>query len=132
KHSGTLPIAVRVDWLTCDDEACVPGRVELELNLPVGLPAPGEDAAVLAEALERTPTLRPGWELSVKQKKNVIGLSVLAADQRGLSDAVVHSMTEQVFDPSDPPTFALKRDTLWKSHTKPSEFIEDDLEKLEL
>jgi thiol:disulfide interchange protein DsbD len=48
-------IAARVDWLECQ-EACLPGRAELSLSLPVRPAAPpGAHAAVFAKARRRLP-----------------------------------------------------------------------------
>jgi thiol:disulfide interchange protein DsbD len=58
-----VTIAARVDWLECK-EACMPGRADLSLTLPVAAdpprPAPGW-AAAFAEARRRLPADAAGW-----------------------------------------------------------------------
>jgi thiol:disulfide interchange protein DsbD len=57
-------IAARVDWLECL-EACVPGKVELSLTLPVHDEAsPGPHAALFARAHRRLPARDPAWRFS--------------------------------------------------------------------
>src|SRR5512139_287937 len=60
-----VKIAARVDWLECL-EACLPGRAELSLTLPVrAAAAPGPHAALFAEARRRLPTREPDWQFTV-------------------------------------------------------------------
>jgi DsbC/DsbD-like thiol-disulfide interchange protein/cytochrome c biogenesis protein CcdA len=80
---GTLPpagevrLSGRVNWLECQ-EACVPGRAELELVLPVReeapRPAPAA-AALFGETRRRLPVPAKGWGLEAAAAPGVLGLS---------------------------------------------------------
>jgi DsbC/DsbD-like thiol-disulfide interchange protein len=63
---GTVRIAARVDWLECQ-EACLPGKAELELTLPVRRGTPPRSAAsgaAFAESRRRLPIAgAAGWQI---------------------------------------------------------------------
>ncbi len=54
---GPVQLAGKLGWLTCDDEACIPGEVELLLPLEVTKAAPraSEQAETLTEKLNQMP-----------------------------------------------------------------------------
>ncbi|MFA7441323.1 MAG: protein-disulfide reductase DsbD domain-containing protein [Sphingomonadaceae bacterium] len=56
-QSGSLPLALKLDWLVCDDQLCVPESATLDLTLAVGdgTPAPAQRQrfAAAREALPR-------------------------------------------------------------------------------
>ncbi len=58
---GTYPLGVRVDWLACDAEACVPGSATLAgaLQIVAGPPAPSVASASLAAARDALPVDDP-------------------------------------------------------------------------
>jgi thiol:disulfide interchange protein DsbD len=64
-----VTIAARAEWLECE-EACVPGRADLTLTLPVTAdaprPAPAWSAA-FAETRRRLPAVPAGWTLEAAQ-----------------------------------------------------------------
>ncbi len=67
----------RVDWLECQ-EACIPGRAELELVLPVRAEAPKPAVATVAlfrETRRLLPVLARGWDLKAAAAPAVLALS---------------------------------------------------------
>jgi thiol:disulfide interchange protein DsbD len=69
-------LAVRVEWLECQ-EACLPGRAELALTLPVRPGArPGEAAATFAEARRRLPAPPAGWTITAAAEPPGLALAV--------------------------------------------------------
>lgn len=67
----------RVDWLECR-EACIPGKAEVAVALPVRVDAarPAPTAAPLfAEARRRLPRPASGWGIEARAAPGVIGLS---------------------------------------------------------
>jgi DsbC/DsbD-like thiol-disulfide interchange protein/cytochrome c biogenesis protein CcdA len=73
-------LAGRVDWLECQ-EACIPGRAELELVLPVRAEAP-RPAPATATLFRATRGLLPaparGWDLKAAASPGVLALSFRA------------------------------------------------------
>jgi DsbC/DsbD-like thiol-disulfide interchange protein len=73
-------IAARVDWLECQ-EACLPGRADVSLVLPVRQAArPGPDAALFAEARRRLPARDPTWRVTARRAPS---LALLVRPPRG-------------------------------------------------
>jgi thiol:disulfide interchange protein DsbD len=77
--AGTsVTLAARADWLECR-EACLPGRRELSLMLPVRPEPPRPSAAwapVFAAARERLPRAPSGWTFETRQTPDRIVLVV--------------------------------------------------------
>ena len=76
-----VTLAVKADWLECA-EACLPGKAELDLTLPVSRDAqkPSDAAPLFAEALRRLPVSPAGWSLSAEAGPRAVALSFRAAD----------------------------------------------------
>jgi len=64
-----VTLAARVDWLECQ-EACVPGRADLSLTLPVtaGAPRAAAEAGGFADARRRLPAAPSGWTFQAAEK----------------------------------------------------------------
>jgi thiol:disulfide interchange protein DsbD len=95
-------LAARVDWLECQ-EACLPGRAEVSLTLPVrATTAPGPHAALFAEARRRLPARDPGWRFSASSTPR--GLTLVARAPRGtaLRDAYFYALTPRVLEYAKP------------------------------
>lgn len=76
--TGPTTLAARVDWLECE-EACLPGRADLTLDLQVRPepPAINTDAAVLFAATRRRLPVRPSdWHLTAHAAPSAIALLV--------------------------------------------------------
>jgi DsbC/DsbD-like thiol-disulfide interchange protein len=77
--AGTsVALAARADWLECRD-ACLPGRRELSLVLPVRAEAPrpsGPWGAAFASARERLPRAAAGWAFEASETPERVVLVV--------------------------------------------------------
>lgn len=97
-------IAARVDWLECQ-EACLPGRAEVSLSLPVrASSAPGPHAALVAEARRRLPKKAPAWGFSASSPPTAGSLSLVVRPPRGtdLREAYFYPTTPRLLDYAQP------------------------------
>jgi thiol:disulfide interchange protein DsbD len=79
--ASEVRLAARVDWLECR-EACLPGRAEVSLVLPVrSASRPGPSAAAFAEARRLLPAPRPGWDVSATAEGSSLVLAVRPAGE---------------------------------------------------
>jgi DsbC/DsbD-like thiol-disulfide interchange protein len=95
-------IAARVDWLECQ-EACLPGRADVSLRLPVkALASPGPQAVLFAEARRRLPGKDPGWRFSASSAPT--GLILVVRPPRGtaLREAYFYAVTPRLLDYAQP------------------------------
>ena len=56
--SGPAQIAADVTWLVCQEQ-CIPGKAHLQLELPIGAPAKGPQAAVFERTRPKVPPALP-------------------------------------------------------------------------
>jgi thiol:disulfide interchange protein DsbD len=99
-------IAARVDWLECR-EACVPGRADLSLVLPVrAAKAPGPHAALFAEARRRLPAKDPAWRVTVQSAPPSLRLLVRAPRGTTLRAAWFYPAAPRVLDHAKPQPLA--------------------------
>lgn len=93
-----VTLAARVDWLECQ-EACVPGRADLSLTLPVapGPPRAGAEAAGFADARRRLPAAPSGWTIQAAEKTGGIELVIRPPQTTG-------TLREAYFFPEEPET----------------------------
>jgi DsbC/DsbD-like thiol-disulfide interchange protein len=99
---GEVRVAGRVDWLECQ-EACLPGKAEVTLALPVRASAsPGPHAALFAEARRRLPAKDPAWRFSAALPGQ--GLSLVVRPPRGqvLREAYFYPLTLRLVDYARP------------------------------
>jgi DsbC/DsbD-like thiol-disulfide interchange protein len=95
-------IATRVDWLECQ-EACLPGRAELSLTLPVrAASAPTPQAALFAEARTRLPRRDPAWGFSLSCAAHGLSLLIRPPRGTGLREAYFYPATPRVLDHAQP------------------------------
>lgn len=99
--SRHVRIAARVDWLECL-EACLPGRAELSLTLPVGAATPGPHAALFAEARRRLPTKEPGWLFTVSPSASALRLLVRTPRGTALREAYFYPSIPRLLDHAKP------------------------------
>jgi DsbC/DsbD-like thiol-disulfide interchange protein len=97
-------IAVRVDWLECQ-EACLPGRAELSLTVPVrATSAPGPQSALFADARRRIPRKDPAWGFSVSSAARSLSLVVRTPPGTELREAYFYPAVPRVLDHAQPQT----------------------------
>jgi len=95
-------IAARVDWLECQ-EACLPGRADLSLTLPVrATAAAGPHAALFAEARRRLPAKDPGWQVTAQPAPPALRLLVRAPRGAALREAWFYPAAPRVLDHAKP------------------------------
>jgi thiol:disulfide interchange protein DsbD len=103
-----VTLAARVDWLECQ-EACLPGRADLSLTLPVtpGPTAPAVEAAAFAATRQRLPGATPGWTFEASEKGGGIELVMRPPKTTGaLREAYFFPEEAEVLDHAAPQTLA--------------------------
>jgi DsbC/DsbD-like thiol-disulfide interchange protein len=96
--ASNVRLAARVDWLECQ-EACLPGRADVSLGLPVRKSAsPGAHAALFAEARRRLPAKAPGWRFSAASTPGSLSLVVRSPRGAALRDAYFYAVTPRLLD----------------------------------
>ena len=97
-------IAVRVDWLECQ-EACLPGRAELSLTLPVRATTHlGPQAALFADARRRLPKKDPAWGFSASSAPGSVSLVVRPPRGTDLREAYFYPAVPRLLDHAQPQT----------------------------
>jgi thiol:disulfide interchange protein DsbD len=95
-------IAARVDWLECQ-EACLPGRADVSLTLPVrAAAAPGSQAALFAEARRRLPKKDAAWRFSASSAPGSLSLVVRPPRGTDLREAYFYPVTPRLLDYAQP------------------------------
>jgi len=95
-------IAARVDWLECQ-EACLPGRADVSLALPVrATSAPGSQAALFAEARRRLPRKDPSWRFSASSASGRLTLVVRPPRGTALREAYFYPVAPRLLDHAQP------------------------------
>ena len=95
-------IAARVDWLECQ-EACLPGRADLSLTLPVhAASASTPEAALFADARRRLPRQNPGWRFSLSSTDRSLSLVVRPPRGTELREAYFYPAVARVLDHAQP------------------------------
>jgi thiol:disulfide interchange protein DsbD len=112
-------LAGRVDWLECL-EACIPGKAELSLTLPVRpASAPGPHAALFAEARRRLPARDAAWGFAARPGGNGFLLDVRPPRGTTLREAWFYAAAPRVVDHAGPQ--ALAREGTVHTLTVPSD-----------
>jgi thiol:disulfide interchange protein DsbD len=96
--SSGVRLAVHVDWLECQ-EACLPGKADLSLTLPVRAKArPGPQAALVAAARALLPAADPAWRFSAAPSGDAVVLTVQAPRGSSVDDAWFYPLLPHVLD----------------------------------
>jgi thiol:disulfide interchange protein DsbD len=102
--SPEVRIAARVDWLECL-EACLPGRADVSLTLPVRPSAPpGRHAALFAEVRRRLPKRDPAWRFSASSAAGSLSLVVRPPRGTTVREAHFYPATPRLLDHAQPQT----------------------------
>ncbi len=95
-------LAVHVDWLECQ-EACLPGKADLSLALPVrGQAHPGPQAALVAAARVQLPVTDPAWRIAAGATADSIVLSVQPPRGATVEDPWFYPLAPRVLDHAKP------------------------------
>lgn len=127
---ATVRLAGRVDWLECK-EACVPGRAELELTLPVRAegPHPSSAASLFAEARRRLPVVAKGWGIRASRSAGALSLSFRPPHGGPAAEAYFFPEEPLVLDHAAPQS--LRREAgAYRLELKPSANASPSLERL--
>jgi len=100
--AGEVRIAARLSWLECR-EACLPGKADLTLTLPVGDTArPGPAAPLFARARRTIPRPDRGWTVGAAVTDAAIDLSIHPPRGAELHEAYFYPFPRRVLDYSKP------------------------------
>jgi thiol:disulfide interchange protein DsbD len=95
-------LLARVEWLECQ-EACLPGKAELSLTLPVRAGArPSRAAAAFGEARRRLPRPLFGWRVSAAPQADSVVLSLTPPRGGELASAQFFPITPRLLDYAAP------------------------------
>lgn len=124
-------IAVKLDWLTCDDSACVSGDAAPTLELSPAAPAASPTAPIIQKAKSQVPTPVEGLALTVAEEGKSLVLSLTAPDGVDPSKLATFPATPQVIDPAATIQFEKSGDS-WTTRVDRSEYLEGAPKSLEL
>jgi DsbC/DsbD-like thiol-disulfide interchange protein len=92
----------RVDWLECQ-QACLPGKADVALTLPVRSAAsPGPHAALFGETRRRVPAKDPAWRVSLLPPVQGLSLVVRPPKGREVRAAYFYPVTLRLVDYARP------------------------------
>lgn len=129
--TGEAELKVELSWLTCSEDACVPGDVALSVKLPAGDGTAGKDAALLAEAEKKIPVAKPGFELQVEETDGEVTLLLKAPGGVDPTAFTVYPATPQVLDAAVKPVFARNSDG-WSATAKKNEYADGAIALLDI
>jgi thiol:disulfide interchange protein DsbD len=97
-----VKLQARVDWLECQ-EACLPGKAELSLALPVRPnPAPSAQAALLEQAHQLVPSSDGTWGLDATSFSDSVALHLRPPQGTRLDAAYFYPSTTRLVDYAQP------------------------------
>lgn len=126
-----VSISVRLDWLTCDDKACVPGDAAPSLELKQGEPAVTADAPLIEAALARAPRVVEGLKLEVSEEGKSLFLKLICPDGLDASRLSAFPASPRVVDPGAIIGFRQSA-AGWTSTVPRSEYLDGPPKTLEL
>lgn len=119
--TGRTRLEARLSWLTCHDDACVPGTAALALEVAAGSPSPTPDAAAIRKAVEAVPVASDKFVLEVVEKPDKLELTVRRKDGRppGQPPDEAFPATPNVVAPATPIRYAPLGNT-WRAEVPKS------------
>ncbi|OYV06043.1 MAG: hypothetical protein CFE26_08425 [Verrucomicrobiales bacterium VVV1] len=124
-------IAVKLDWLTCDESACIPGDAAPTLELSPGPSADTPSAPIIQKAMSQVPAPLEGLALSVAEEGKALILTLTAPAGADPATMAAFPATPQVVDPAATFKF-LKSGASWTARVSRSEYLEGSPKSLEL
>ena len=131
---GTVKLAGKVSWLTCNDSGCVPGEAEISLDLSAGAPSSTPEAPTIRDALLKIPKPQKDWlHLSVTEKPTGLVITIEAhLDQPlDLKRYEVFPATPQVTDPAAEIRF-IAHGSEWRAEVPKNEYAKSPVKQLAL
>lgn len=129
--TGRVSLSAELSWLTCTDEACVPGDAGLSLTLEEGGSGVGQGAGELARGIEALPVALDGATLEVSRKGEDLALEVRLPAGQDATGCQVFPATPSVVDDSKPIVLS-GGDGRWTAEVAINEYAEGDPEELAL
>lgn len=129
--AGDAHCRVKLSWLTCNDDSCVPGTVELDLLLPAGDGSASPEAALATAAAERMPRTLDGLRLEVEDQGESLRLTLRGPEGFDPTGSEVFFATPQAVDPAERPVF-VREGGLWSSVVRKNEYAEGPVALLEV
>jgi len=124
-------IAVKLDWLTCDESACVSGDAAPGLELSPGPPAATPSAPLIQKARSQVPAPVEGLVLTVAEEGKSLVLTLTAPAGLDPASMAAFPATPQVVDPAATIQFQ-KSGASWTASVSRSEYLEGSPKSLEL
>lgn len=131
KATSPAKLSVKLDWLTCDESACIPGSAQPDVELAAGEPQAGPSAQVIVDAKVRVPEAVAGLDLDVADAGKNLSLVLRAPTGLDPSGFKVFPVTRNVVDAAAVIQFAKAGDT-WTAIVAKSEYLEGAPTQLEL
>lgn len=129
--TGQVVVSAKVDWLTCDDAACVPGSAELKLELEEGVGKPTSEADEIDEAFEGVPQPLAGAQMTVASGEDDLVLGITLPDSVNGEGAELIAATPNVADVSKKVILGPSNDG-WKVTLPKHEYLEADPKELDV
>lgn len=104
----TLPISATLNWLACSDQACVPEKKTLSLNLTVGDGKVAPEARRQFASFETKVPRGTASQGAVAVRDGKLHLSVAAPPGANLAAARVYALSNDYFEPSAPQSARLE------------------------
>jgi len=131
---GAARLTANVSWLTCDDQACVPGNAELTVSLNEGPLIATPEAQLIDQALRAVPQVRQAWgPLEVLEKEGTLLLTVTASGEPkpDLGACEVFPTTPGIIDPNHEIKFSRNGET-WTAQVPKSRYVPTPVRELTL
>lgn len=129
--TGPANISVKLEWLTCNDEACIPGDAAPAIELKAGESSATPDAAAIAKVRAALPRPVEGLKLEVKEEGKNLLLSLTAPGNTDPAAFAVFPETPQVVDAGAVILFG-KKEGGWSATVAKSEYLSEPLKEISL
>jgi DsbC/DsbD-like thiol-disulfide interchange protein len=129
---GEVKVKVKLSWLTCNESACVPGDVEVSLQLPSGDGSASKDELALVGADTKIPD-QEGIEGSshVSEKDGQVVMAFTLPGIHDIEGCEVFPLTPQVVDPGSP-IILKKAEQGWTATAPKDEYADGPVKALSL
>lgn len=129
--SDPVDIRVKLDWLTCDDKACISGDAAPSVELKPGPVAATPAAPIIEKSRASVPRPLDGLKLGVTEQGKSLLLTLTAPAGIDPSAFASFPATAQVIDASAAIVFS-KSDGKWTALVPKSEYLEGPPKALDL
>ncbi|MBB5351422.1 thiol:disulfide interchange protein DsbD [Haloferula luteola] len=129
--AGDVTVKAKVDWLTCDDAACIPGEATLELTLGEGLGEPSKQAEEIEEAFQKVPQPMSGASLDVVREGDQVTLAIVLPATLDGEGAELIPATPNALNPEEQIVLG-PGEGAWKAVVPAHEYAAESWESLEV